>query len=294
MDNNETFETILKIFCVLGIVGNCWICAVVARRKTMQTSINLLLVSIAMAETLIALVLVMQSPFFAHAGDYFKSNATCRVIMFYDLLSNGFVSLIIAVPLLIKSFYERISSRNCLMLILCVLAFDSTLVAIPAYFAEFIHGVVHGTEKDICSIKLGDDDYFGKLPFHSYGTFSFIIIIFPIVCTASNLILHKIRKLTFLNGISSTNLMLLVMAVIHILCWSPRLILNQLMIYEKIEIESYEKYFKRTRVLLLIVPVYKPILWTIFDDGFNGEFRKQVSPFFNRNKTNDLELRQQV
>lgn len=273
-EESKLFNIISVIVFIIGICGNIFVCVVVTKRPAMHTSTNMLLVNLAIADIVCSTVVIAE-PFYAVFGEYFMTSTSCRVATFLIWNSETFLSIAIVLTFFIYSFYEKMSCRNCLKIIICVWAFTSAFGAIVA------------SRSDLTKISDFDRSYcLNNIETRFFIVNYSIIIIFSIIGPAACTILHKILKHKFLKD-TSTHRMLLIMIGVNVLSWIPTVISHLIMI----DYELMTKLLIFVQFYSWLLVFYKPILYITCDKDFNAEFRKLMPNCFNTTTNYGHELR---
>lgn len=279
------FLIIVFTVCVffLGVFGNCFILATVSRKRTLQTPLNWLLVNLAIADIFCLVFIIAGEPLTEVAAryGYISEGVKCSKFMFFSMVGDYFPAFAIAVPLVIYSFYQQITSRSCSKLLILLWAAPSSIALYDAYYAEWTSIDESGILYCIQATPHPSVDRFME----HFNTFIFVFL--PVLIASSCVITHKVLKKSFLDGTAMHRLLLLMVAIFTLFL-TPVTLTIHFPHYTEIEYDNVLKMWKFTRFWSMLCVVYKPILLIMYHEDFSDEFWYRIEFFQQRNKGSDV------
>ena len=270
-DLDILYWTFHVTFLIVGISGNSFVCILIATKRIMQTPVNLILANLALADLIGTLMVFIWEPLNDFASYLYITKSTCHMLWFFSMLSEYFDSIAIALPFIIFSFYQQISVRKCLVVILIHWVVTILQLIIPLDFEIFpSNGKVH------CVLQPNTEMFFYEI-LHLINK-----ILYPLLVTTCCLIIHKIMQKRFLKD-KSLHRMLLLMVIISLIIWTPNAVFKTLAVFYDYYIPY--KLFMPFHYFSYLDLVFKPILYIFVDPSFNKEFMNLISSCWNRRES---------
>lgn len=255
-----------------GVVINLFVCITVARKRAMQTPVNVILMNLAIADMILCVFSVILDPLYETAAHILLGKLTCRFIVSTNALSKYFTAIAIAAPLVIYSFYRQLDARKCGFLIFVFWLFAIICAIVPGFNADIY--VEKTINKAFCveiwtvTAYNGHQDHFERFNI-------FIQLGLPVLVTAGCIITHKVVNKRFISG-NPLHRMLLMMIIIHLLLWTPEVALWYRLYVYNTYIQLFYHLHYLARYLALFSIFYKPILYIKYDSQFHKEFKALI------------------
>lgn len=259
---------------LLGILGSSFVLAVVIRRKSMQTSTNILLVNLAIADIFCCIFDIAGELLYemaARAG-HIADHEACQKFMFFSMVGIYFKSFFMAGPLIVHSFYQKIKITSIHKIAVVIWLLASAFALYEADGAEWLRDQNIGSL--FCFKEVGNDQV-ERILEHFY---TLIHALLPVILATCCIITHLIVKKSFLDGTSIHRMLFLMVAIFTILV-APCDLTVHMPHYTQVKFGTILHLWKAAHFWSMLDLIYKPILYVIFHKDFKDEFWNQIELF---------------
>lgn len=253
-------ETSFSIIVFLvGITANTMVCCVVGKRK-MRTPFNIFLATLAIADILYCLFIVPAIPIYRIYDRWILGKAMCVVTFLVSDFYMFYTPIAISIILLLNRKINLAVSY----VAICGILFVATSFALPRVFVSEL--VMDENDNVFCVENFPNASF--RLVYVKLRVVTNILI--PFLTIIISFIVALVVKS---NKDCPADRLRLVMMFIHILCWSPVIVLESM-----INVDPSQMYlFVLVNLISLLSVVYKPILCFFMDKNLSMEFLELVS-----------------
>src|SRR5690349_1075587 len=122
---------IFVIVYLAGIIGNTFVCLTIARRKQMQTAINIVLLSLAVGDFVMLITELIHLYAIDLSDNSFKfSENFCSILLYVSMFNAILGAIQITVPLVIDTFYQQ-ASKNQAVIVIVIGWLIASVISIP-------------------------------------------------------------------------------------------------------------------------------------------------------------------
>ena len=296
-------RTIFSLLVAVDLLGNTLVCLVVFRNQRMKTSMNYLLVNLAVSDMMVALFMVPQYlvlDTFTHpvgaTGDFLCKFITGGNFMWTGAVCSVFSLVLIAFERYFAIIYphrvsKRINKRK--LKVVVVAAWTSAVLwNMPLFIRD-----EYVVEKAFCIDNWPPGWYFpayswgwlilwGIIPTCTMGFF-YIRVIIALWCQSS--IPVNASQLSIIKTRRRVTKMAITVTLVYFFCWMPTLIIYILDYYQVVTIGGV---IHTITVLLMIVnSSVNPIVYGFQSSQFRRRIKEMITSCDQRLKANQLELR---
>lgn len=272
---------VLALF-IVGVPVNLMICVIVARTRKLQTTVNMFLVNLTIADTFMILKIALLTSAEELFNKWIFGKFMCTFVIYTISLCSYFESITVSSTFMLFLFYPRINMRNTWTVIL-LLWIVSSVVAIPrGYYAKVYENEAYN--KAYCAVDYQIDAVFQAMS-------SAVRFFLPIINAAGFItfnIGYYIHRKKFLVY-SKTNLMLFLLLVIFLISTSPYSMIRVIINFE-LPFEYSYRMFMIAHYLSISRLVYKPFLYIFLADDFKNETNKLIQRLLGRSNDEDYAL----
>lgn len=278
-------ENLSIVILCFGFLINLVLVYVISTRKSLHRSLFIFMASFAISDCVQNICMVLLWT------ESIQTTHSCTLTYLLESITWNFKPILISTVFVTFSMRPDVSRRNSLIII-GVIFFMSVISALPEGFDAELKTDTYGSDF-IC---------FSSLTNHPLVLFLSMLIIVAIPATL--LIGYSIMKCTSKRfsetiGNSETQLMLIIMLIIYLICWTPYFIFSNFL--EKLDfiyVHDFQIFthllFKCMLTLMAISTIYKPFLLYLMNQKFkvvvNQIFRREPESFVMfDNQKNDNE-----
>ena len=287
------FQTVMYILYItiftIGVVGNCLVCFIVFRKKTMRNVTNFFIVNLALSDILLCVISVPLTPIYFVMGRWAFGRILCKLLPMVQSVSvyiSSFTLTSIAVDryfVILFPFRKRLDIRYCYTIIFLIW-FTSIILTLPYGIfmdQEIIHGVYYCEE-------FWPTELIRRI-FGALTTILQFFIPFWIVLYCYVRIFRRMnqRAMTRPGSRSANreeadrdkkrrmNRMLIAMVLIFGCLWSPLNIINLISDYHMHagRWKYFNMFFFLTHSMAMSTTCYNPFLYAYLNDAFRKEFQ---------------------
>lgn len=250
------------IILVVAVIANSLLCLIVMMKSKMQTTTNLILVNLAVADILLAII--KTSSILNLTFSMTWRETTCGAVSYTSRLCEIFVVLAIASPFVITLFCQK------------MLKFIGLIIIGYFWIFAAVYSLPSAFYPKICEI---DENYYclTEIP---HGTLflifeprfsSFFFYLIPITVITVSLALHKFRMSWIINRRQEMR-SLFAIVIIHILLFTPWMVVENFQFFNNSE--KIQFLFSMSYLLTLVSMVYKPFICFFWHCELNQEIRQ--------------------
>lgn len=262
-DDSFVVTTIINvIMLVVGIIANALICFIVAKKRELQTSINFILVNLAVTDIYLAISYIIWGAVKMFTKSWIFGETMCIVSLYTLLLCEIFSIMSIAAPLVIMLFYQNISKLTCMVLI-GWFWFLAAIIALPDL--NLAQVLVLGKTKH-CIRNVQEEGFSSIYP----RVLSIALLLLLIGVVIVSIALYQLKNKRATNNPQETRSMLAIV-IIYSLLTTPGMLMNNLIYFSDAQINFF--YFQISYFATQLSTVYKPFVYLCFLNKFNKEFQ---------------------
>lgn len=275
-----TYYISILIVCTFGIIANGLIVSIVARKKSMQTSLNLFLSVIAVTDitSCITYTVVSMSTLFGFPA---FNQSLCHPIVYFAQLEKLLTPIMLATAVITFIFFKEIRVRTIWILILGVSAF-AMVCAIPQGYYTTSHKFYHSDDVDdtICV-----DDW----PNQNIEKNNKLICMFiRALALLLSLAVCSIKLKSFRTASSARTISkhLPLLCLIYTVLVTPNLVTESFEFVKLLKLNVFMAITIFVCVFQVTCFVFKPIFYVLCDENFRKELKILMTFCFKR-QSND-------
>lgn len=270
---NVTVTAISILFLIIGIIASIMTCMIAFRkRNNLQTSLNLFLGTLAIADLLFCLNSIFTYPASVFFESWIYGSFMCDVSTFVEEFHELYTMIIISTSI---GFFlcHKMSLKMAYITVFIVVLCTAILSLLRVKFT-----ILHTCDKQQYCLYDWRNDIFNIA--HNILKLGLNIVL-PFVMIVVSLVLRFILKV---DVNASANRLLMVIMIIYALLWCP-MIFNYF---------SESMYVNVACLFIQLTAVYKPIVYYTMDSLWKKEFSDLISQCFkpNRPQVYNMQLRQ--
>ncbi|KAG5683614.1 hypothetical protein PVAND_012887 [Polypedilum vanderplanki] len=262
---------LLFILVLFGVFGNLALIHIIANKWRIQTSFNLFIANIALADILITVA--MTSFLLSHMffGEFIYGEIVCKIIVFLNYFGPNLTTFSIIMALVVLQF-EVIGFKYSSIAIGITYIISSPVGVLYANFAKIIK-IDANSESESVQIEHCIEDfpnYETQINVEYFG--NFFIIVLPIICLIFYFFLKTLSKCTkykILPGFPQEKLIVL-LAILNTFVWI--LMLEIGFLSQVLETSIYLLLFIAHTTIGFSI-ILKPILYALLHEGFKKELK---------------------
>lgn len=258
------FVTVFSfVISLIGIIVNTIVCLVVLRKRKMQTSINVVLVTLAIGDILFCLFYIMTSPTYYIFDGWIFGKWMCFtsafVAEFYE-----FYSIITICTSMCLFLWQKVNLKMTYVTITIIGLCAATISLFRVIFTQLY---VTKDGRSMCTVTWINND-FAAIHLHIKLVINVVI---PFVMVIMSFVLRIMFK--FDKNASAIRLLMAIM-LIYVLFWSPLTVLQNIDLHYGLQISHFVYMF--FDLLSYFTVVYKPILYYKMDENFMKEISQCI------------------